>query len=322
MQPLAQRAKIKLAIAPGNMDSLPLFLGLDDGAFTKAGLDPDVTKIQGSATAVLPQLAQGQVDFLLVGVGPGLYNQAAQGFGAKIVASDGIEKAGRFTADMLNVQRDQANQIRDRKDLKGKVVDGALAGSPIDMLARAAIDQAGLTIGKDVTLNYNAKTPPDMIALAKNKGADVIGMTEPIATQAQQQNLTVKWKNDADIIPWYQPGEVAVSQSLLSSNPAAVEKFLEVYVSESRKINAANGQWTDELIASATKWTDVPADVVKAMGGVPYFDPNGAVSMDSLRMTQDFWVKAGQIKTPVDINGLVDASHLAAVTKAIGTASS
>jgi len=292
---------------------------IENGSLAKAGFDLDNSDFQ-NPLVTMQQFAHGDIDVSTFGVSPALFNQASQGLGGKIVASEGIAKQGRIQTDWMVVEKDQADKIKDLKDLKGKAIDAAAPGTPLDLLVRSALEQGGLDPAKDVTLTYKARGFADMLAMAKTHGADVIGMTEPLASQTEQQGLTVRWKSDFDINPWYQPGTIAFTESFLSKNRAAAEKWVELYLAACRQINAANGVWTDDLLNIAVKWTGLDAASIKAAGGPPYYDPNGAVSMDSLTKAQDFFTKTGDVKQKVDVNTLVDKSLLDDAVKTLGPA--
>ncbi len=319
--PLSPAVKLRLALSGTNISYLPIFLAVDKGYFAKAGVDLDVAKFNGSSSTQLPLLARGDLDIGPVTPTPAFFNQAAQGFDVKIIASNGVEKVGRVSNTWLMVQGDEASQIRQLTDLKGKTIDGAAEGTPISLLALEAIRQAGLTPGVDVTLSFKAKTPPDMLALAKAKGADVIGMVEPTATQSIQEAQMVRWKGFADLAPWYSPAQLAASKPYLDKNPQAVEKFLEVYLAACREVNATNGVWSDELVNEAATWGQVAPAVITAQGGVPYFDPNGSIAVDTLSRAQDFWLEQKQVKDKVDVQQTVNLQPLQEAVTRLGRVS-
>ncbi|MBV9329560.1 MAG: hypothetical protein JO352_38145, partial [Chloroflexi bacterium] len=190
-----------------------------------------------------------------------------------------------------------------------KTIEGAILGSGISVLVELAIRQAGLVNGQTVNVQYRARTLPDIIQLAQSKGADVFGCSEPLATQGVRQGVWVEWKSIADVVPWYQPGLLAASeQSLSGSRRDAVVKWMEVYLYASREINASNCVWAPDVLNSATRWAQLEPKVITDQGAAPYFDPNGAISMESLERVQQLWQELGQVPQPVDIQQMVDAS--------------
>ncbi|MBV9121658.1 MAG: ABC transporter substrate-binding protein, partial [Chloroflexi bacterium] len=298
--------------------NLPLYLAADKGYFKDAGVDVELDKLPASSTAMLPVLATGEIDMLAAVPAPAFYNQELQGFAIKVVTSMGEQKPGRLVSTTLSVVTSQANSIKELSDLRGKTISVGVQGTPNDITATEAVRQAGLTPGKDVTLHYGAASPADMLTMAKSGGADVIGIPEPTATQAVKQGLVVRWKTSADIVPWYQASFIAASSKFLQDHPDAATAFAKAVVRAARDINATNGTWTPDLTAAEAKWLGVEPDIVTAQGGVPYYDPNLAVSTDSLQRVQDIWFDSGQVKQKVDIKQLVDSGPLNSALSQIG----
>ena len=147
---------LKIAMAP-NSQLLPIFVGLENGAFTQAGLKLEVETYQGSASTQIPRLVRGDIDLLPSTASPSFYNQAPQGFGAKAIFAGGT--AGDAGAPALVVLGKAAGQIKDYADLRGKTVDFGAAGSVTQIDVIEALKKAGLG-PNDVTLQDRAKTAP------------------------------------------------------------------------------------------------------------------------------------------------------------------
>jgi ABC-type nitrate/sulfonate/bicarbonate transport system substrate-binding protein len=324
LEPLAQRVKMKIALTPSQAQGmLPQFLALDKGWFAKAGLDVEVDRAARTGADIVPLLEHGDLDLSWMGLSPALFNQPAQGFNTKILASMSTPKEGRLSDLWLVVLKDLAGSIKTVQDLKGRTLEAATKGSSLDLLATEAVKEAGLTPGKDVTISYRAKTPADLLVLAQNKGADVLVLTEPQATEAERQNFVVRWKTygPGSLVPWLQPRSIGTSQAFIQKNRAALVKFLEVYLLASREINKTNGAWTDDILAVVTKQSGISAETFKAMGGVTYFDPNGAINMDSYVKGQDFWAESGEVKQKSDVTKLIDLEPLNEALARVGKVS-
>jgi ABC-type nitrate/sulfonate/bicarbonate transport system substrate-binding protein len=300
-----------------NIANLPLFWALEKQQFQRAGLDMEVEQISGSATVFLANLARSAIDIVQASPSPPVFNQIAEGFESRIPASLGIEKPGRIASGMLVVMKEQASSIRTPADLRGKTIEG-LGQGPTGFLANQVASQAGLRVGQDVTITYRARTVQDIFVLVQNKAADVFAMSEPTATQLEKQGSVVKWLTFADVMPWYQPSLLAAS-SEFTRNRTGLVKFLEVYLTACREINATDGRWTPEVLDIAKKWTKIDdATVLTDQGGVPYYDPNGSINMESLARVQDFWIATNQVPVRVDPARMVDLPALDAAVQAIG----
>jgi ABC-type nitrate/sulfonate/bicarbonate transport system substrate-binding protein len=310
---------LRLAVSYQVPNNLPLMLALQRGDFARAGLNVQVQVITGSSAAILPQLSQGQIDIAQTVPAPALFNQAAQGFGAKLVAGGDIARPGRIPSAILLVEKDEAAQIQQLSDLKGKTIEGAAPGSPISLTVETAVREAGLAPGQDVTITYRVKDPSDFLALIRNHAADVIGATS--STEVQVGDYAVAWKDSNEIIPWYQATLLATSSQFLSANRPAVEKFVEVELQAARDIDATNGVWTDDLVSLFAQQAGISPQDVEAQGQIPYFDPNGTVSIDSLQQTQAFWVQQAQVPQAVDVQTLVDPSIAQEAASSLGSGS-
>jgi ABC-type nitrate/sulfonate/bicarbonate transport system substrate-binding protein len=306
IQPLNQRTKLRLQINPGILAYLPLNLALAKGWLDRAGLDIDLSTYRGGSGEVLSRLAKGDVDMSGTTPSPPLFNQFQQGFDARVITVLGVPKEGRASDTWLTVLKDEAGQIKDYADLKGRTIEAATEGSTPDLLAISAVKLAGLTPGTDVKIDHKARTIQDLVSLAKAKSADVVAMNEPLATQAQKDGTVVKWKTYIDLVPWYQGAQLSVSGAYLKEHREAVVKFLEVYVQACRLVNATNGQWTDDFLTVASTRGDVPPDVIRDQGPVPYYAPDGLPSVESLGKVQDVWIERGLLSQKIDVANLVD----------------
>jgi NitT/TauT family transport system substrate-binding protein len=307
VRPLAPRATLKLAFNP-NIIQLPFQVAIDKGYFDTAGLDVQVTNNQGSSNAMLPLLARGDIDATNMTPSPALYSQAQQGFDIRVVASHGVEKQGRITIAWLAVLKDRAAEIKEFADLKGRTVEGGAPGTVFDLLALQAVQQANLVPGQDVNVTYRVRNTADTLTLAQNKAADVIAMVDPMATQAEQQGLIVRWKTTGEVVPWYQPSLLAMSSKFLTDNRPAAVKFMEVYLVAAREVNATNGQWTPDLLATAARWNNLEPSIITAQGGVVSFEPNAFLDPASLDRSQQFWVQTNQLKQSVDLSQVMDVT--------------
>ncbi|MBV9329573.1 MAG: ABC transporter substrate-binding protein [Chloroflexi bacterium] len=301
-----------------NVLNAPLYVAIDNGLFSKAGLDVNVTTTNSSSATLLPIAARGDLDVITGTPGPALFNQVAQQLGVKAIASEEVETRGRIAAGWLLVAPEQVNTIKTVQDLRGKTIEGGVQGGAIDYLASQAVKEAGLQPGRDVTITYRVKTNTDYLVLAQNHAADVYGSFEPFATQIDQQGYAKKWLSYADVTPGYQPQLLLASPQYLSGSFQALSKFLEVYLAVCRDINAANGAWAPQLVDSVSKAMNNPPETILAEGGVPFYDPNGTVNTDSLTSVQEFWVQTNQVQTPVAISDLVDTTAVEDALQRLG----
>lgn len=314
------RVKIRIALSPANIWTLPLIYGVDRGYFARANLDVEITKSSQPSIMFAPLLARGDFDLLPQTPAPSFYNLASQNFNVKAVSVFVVPKAGRADAAWLTVMRDKVDTIKELSDLKGRVVEAAALGTTTNFLALSAVKLAGLAPGKDVTVQAHAKTAGDFLPVIKSRQQDVVAVIEPLATQAEHEGYVKRWKTINDITPWFQSALVVSSEQFLQKNGPAMRKFLEVYLLSCRQVNSTDGAWTDDALRVMSQWTGIGDSIIRDMGGVPYCDPNGEVSQTSLERAQQLWIEAGALKQPIDVRTMIDAAPIADALKAIGRA--
>ncbi|WP_167735499.1 ABC transporter substrate-binding protein [Rhodococcus sp. 1R11] len=294
---------LRLALTP-NTQLLPIFAAIDSGAFEQAGIDLQIDTYQGAATAQIPRLVRGDIDLLPSTPSPSFFNSVTQGFDIKAILSTGT--TGEAGTPSLVTVGTAADEIRDYSDLRGRTIDSGADGSVIQVDALEAIAKGGLT-ESDLTIEKNAKTAADMLALARNQSADVISTIEPVGSQIERLGLGKRWKVMNETAPWYPQVIIAASSVSLDQKSDAIEKFSRAYLKTIREINAQNGKWTDEYSASLAKWTGIaPADFT--VDPMPTFDEKGTITAETLSRIQDIWMKQNLIQQEVDVTGLVDES--------------
>jgi NitT/TauT family transport system substrate-binding protein len=304
--------KVRFSVNPSQIIYLPLFIAADKGYFRDAGLDVQVLPYKGSANSQMPLLARGDVDISSVVAGPALFNQIAEGFNIRLVAALTEPHPGYQDGVVMVVRKDlwDAKTISKLADLRGRKVDGAAEGNPVDFLVRNALASAGLSKA-DVTLSYKPRGPADTPEILRQKVVDVAGVSEPTATLIEREGIAVRWLSYKDVVPWYQETFLATSESFLRERPDAVRRFLIAYLRAVKDVSTANGTWTPPLLATAKKWTGMPEDLLLQVGKLPYWDTSGAIRLDAIDRVQQFWVRAGLVKTPASVATVVDMKPLA-----------
>jgi NitT/TauT family transport system substrate-binding protein len=302
---------VRLTLNPATFAYLPLFTAVDRGYFAEQHIDLQISKISGSSIQQLPRLARGDIDIMPTSIGPGFFNQYAQGFDAKIVASFNQSRAGWQDPACILVRQDlwDSHAIAKLTDLRGKVIDGGADGTSLNFLIKSAIVKAGLT-QKEVQFAEKFRTIPDAFAAFKNGAADVQAMTEPLCTQWDLDHVAHRWLTAQDVIPGFQPSYIAVGGTFLKEHRSVAIRFLTAYLKGPRDVTSANGRWTPALIASATKWTEIPAATLERLAGPSYAGQMGAIDTGWIDRQQRFWVAEGTVPKAALLSDIVDASLL------------
>jgi NitT/TauT family transport system substrate-binding protein len=308
---------VRLALNPATFAYLPLFVAIDRGYFADQHIDLQITKIAGSSIQQLPSLARGDIDIMPSSIGPGFFNQYAQGFDAKIVASFNQSHAGWQDPACVLVRQAlwDSGAIRTPADLRGKSVDGGSDGTSLNYLLKQTLIKGGLTT-KDVRFSERFRTIPDAYAAFKNGAVDVQAMTEPLCTQWNDEKLAHRWLTAQDVIPGFQPSYIVVGGSYLKAHRAVAVRFLAAFLKGARDVTSGKGRWTPELIAIAAKWTELPPATLEQLAGPSYVGQLGAIDTGWIERQQSFWVAEGSVAKAVATSDLVDDSLLGEARRA------
>lgn len=311
--------RVRMILDPTFYAHLPLLHAIDAGYFRKEGIDLQITAARGSSTAFLPMLARGDYDLGTVNPSPSFFNQFSGGFNVVLLACMSGSHAGWHDASWLMVRQDlwDAKTIAQPADLKGKVVDGANVGSPIDFLMKETIRVGGTALA-EVRTSERFRSEGEWLEALRNHAADVVGATEPGASQLEAQGAGHRWVSFDTVAPWYQLQYIGSSAQFAKDHPNVLRRFLRAYVRGNDDILKSNGKWTPALLAEAAKWSQLAPDVLRAVSGPIYPSAHGEISLDSLARIQQFWVAEKLVAAPVDVRNVANVALLHDVQRSLG----
>jgi ABC-type nitrate/sulfonate/bicarbonate transport system substrate-binding protein len=274
---------------------------------------------RGSSTAFLPMLARGDYDLGTVNPSPSFFNQFSGGFNVVLLACMSGSHAGWHDASWLLVRQDlwDGRTIVQPSDLKGKVVDGANVGSPIDFLMKESIAAGGIPLA-DVRTSERFRSEGEWLEALRNHAADVLGATEPAASQLEAQGAGHRWLSFATVAPWYQLEYIGASAQFAKDHPDVLRRFLRAYVRANDDVLKSNGKWTPALLAEAAKWSQLTPEVLRAVSGPIYPSLHGEINFDSLARIQAFWVAEKLVSAPVDVRNVSNVTLLHEVQRSLG----
>lgn len=311
--------KVRISFNPQIYSYLPIFLAIDKGYFKAANLDVEVATYGGSALSQIPMLARGDQDIAGMVTGPGFFNQHSEGFGIKLIASLAHSKPGWHDTMWLMVRKDvwDSGKVKTFADLKGMTIELGPKGSPIYLFSSQVVQLGGLT-AKDVTMTERLRAVSDVLPLFKNKAIDAISMVEPLVGRLEAEGLAVKWKPAYEVMPWFQESFLAANPKFLTEKREVTKRFLKVYLQAVQEVTAGNGKWTPEMIASVSKWSKFPKEVIEKIPGPQHVGQMGAIDMASIERLQKIWMDAGLVKEKRPLNEFADTSIIDEVRKEMG----
>lgn len=288
----------------------PLYVASERGYFAAEGIDVQLTPVQGGSDSVV-QLAAGNFDAAVGGVGAGTFNAANQGIEFRIVAPMHTERPP--VASPLVISAKRADEIKSVADLKGKKVSINAKGAATEYWVYSALKKAGLTMD-DITL---VVFPFGQVAQALEQGAvDASILGEPLVT-LQKDAGTIKVLAE-DFVDGITVTYLYMGLPLLKDRPQVAEGFVRAYLRALRDLQG-DGWLNKETAAIIEKYTKVPADVV-LRANRPYYDPDGNVPLADLVELQRYFIerKALEYTTPVDLEKFIDTSLVAKAIEKLG----
>jgi ABC-type nitrate/sulfonate/bicarbonate transport system substrate-binding protein len=307
---------VRLALYPSIYNEIALFLAIDEGFFTAQHLNVQPIVHTGSSQVIIPELVRGAIDVAPLSASPSLFNQVAEGFDSKLVASQNTAHKGWNPAVWIVVRQDEYNKtIRLPHDLRGKHLGTSTPGSEGWYLTNQLLIDAALK-PEDVNLSTRYTTPADWLAGLRNvNDAEVV--YEPTVTQFEQMGLAHRWISIADVDPAFQESYLAASGAFIKAHPDALRRFLVAYLQADKMIYDAHGRWTPELIRVTAKWTGLTPEVVRAIPTPPYTGDFGTIMLPALARVQRYWHTVDLVKTEVQMSQIADPSFVQAAQRAV-----
>jgi NitT/TauT family transport system substrate-binding protein len=311
--------KVRVSFNPQIYSWLPFFLAIDKGYFKAEKLDIEAITYGGSALTQIPMLARGDQDIAGMVTGPGFFNQYAEGFGIKLIASNAHAKKGWHDTMWMMVRKDvwDSGKVKTLADLKGLTVELGPKGSPVYLTSTQAILSAGLS-PKDVNTTERLRAVTDALPLFKNKAMDVITIVEPIVGRLEAEGLAVRWKPSYELLPWFQESYLAANPKFLAEKRDITKRFLKAYFKAAKEITDGGGKWTPDTLAAVVKWSKFPKEVIEKIPGPQHVGQMGTIDTSSIERQQKIWMDAGLVKEKRPLSEMVDTSIVEEVRKEMG----
>jgi NitT/TauT family transport system substrate-binding protein len=301
---------------------IALYVADKRGYFKAEGLNVSLVNMQSAAVMIVP-MTSGDIDVMAGSASAGLYNAIARGLDIRLVASKVTTPKG-YTSQTLIVRKDlyDSGKIRSVADLKGQKIANSGTGTAALGTMRRMLKTGGLTL-KDI----------DMIALAfpqmrtaMENGAIVAALpAEPVTTQTVNAGVAVKLIKDDEAYPGHEIASFMYSSKLLKERREVGLKFMRALIRGARDHNDGlddkgmfSGPKGDAIIAILNEYTPVKDPNFFKTFALAYCDPDGAISVDSLREDLELFKELGLIQGEASVEKLVDDSLRQQIVKELG----
>ena len=299
----------------------PFFIADAKGYFKDEGLNVDFVTFD-SAAKMVPSLGTGELDAGGGAVSSALYNAVARGVDMKVIA-DKAHHDPDFGHAALLVRKElvDSGKFKDFTDLRGLKVAVSGAGSSDESVLNEALKRGGLKWG-DATVVYMGF--PQHPAAYVNGAIDAGLTAEPALTNSLKTGAAVVFARIGKFYPNQQSAVLIFGASFLNKGRDSGKKFARAYIRAARFYDDAivNGTLTGptapEVISILTKYTPIKnPDVYKATTP-PALNPDGKVSLDSMRKDWQFFKDTHQIDGSVTVDRVVDTSFVDEALAALG----
>jgi ABC-type nitrate/sulfonate/bicarbonate transport system substrate-binding protein len=193
------------------------FVPKDSGLYEKYGLDAELIFFQGGTQAIQAALAGGVQ--IVVTAGPEIIN-------ARVAGSDMIMIAGYMNTLPYSIVADK--KITKFEQLKGTKAAISKFGSTSDLAVRYALEQNGLTPGKDVTIIQLGDQNTRFAGLTAGSVQSTL-ISPPFDITAKKMGYNIL-ADMADLGLPYQHETVATTDRFIKEHPETVRKFLRAFI--------------------------------------------------------------------------------------------
>ena len=214
---------------------------------------------------------------------------------------DGVP--GYYTQRYLVHKDSNINKVT---DLKGKVVGTNVAGSAVDVVARAMLRKHGLEDKRDFT---TLETPfPTMGAMLQEKKIDVFPAILPFSLNPQLKEFSKVLYEQSDAVGVTQMIVWTARKSFIDKNRAAMVDFFEDVLTIVHWFNDPKNK--DEVAKIAANLTKQPPERFGWLFTKQdyYRDPNMVPNLEALQRNLDQTYELGFVKSKVDLSKHTDLS--------------
>lgn len=282
---------VKVGVIP-IVDVAAIYVGVQQGIFTKHGLDVTLELAQGGA-AIVPAVISGEYQFGFSNV-TSLLVASQNGLPLKALAA-GAVSTGEVGKDFAAIVTQPDSGITTAADLGGRTVAVNTLKNIGDTTVRKVVDDAG---GDPNAVRFVEMGFPDMVAAVANRQVDAAWILEPHLTRALQQGAKpVSW-NFAETDPNLLIAAYFTSEQQIRQNPQMVEAFTAA-IKESLAFAQANPDVTRAVLDT---YTQIDPAIKQALV-IPRFVPD--IDPAEVQLLGDLGLKYGMFAQPVDVAKLL-----------------
>jgi NitT/TauT family transport system substrate-binding protein len=318
LAPLASRLRVRVGTV-NSLGDAPIYIALDRGYFTEAGLDIEDNRFD-AATRMIAPLAAGQLDVISPAITAGLFNAFSRDISVRIVADRGILAHG-YGYSGLVVRQDlwDSGALRTLEALRGQRVGiaGFQAGSSVGLLLGHALEARGMSLDD---LNVVDLPLPDTNAGLANGSLDAAMQIEPLIALGVANGWFHVLQRSDELYPDQQNAFILYAADFAGGQQEAGRRWMVAYLRGVRDYLDAfvKNQGRDAVAASLANNTPVKDRQLYDQMVPTYINPNGHLNLRTLVEAQDWFAAHGYIPQKVDVAALIDNQFVDYALRVLG----
>lgn len=223
--PVPAQEKVKVGWVPA-MVSSPLMIAREKGYFKAVGIDLELESVT-TATDAMAHVGTNRMQVLEGGVQANYFNALAARYPI-VIAGD---RASSPLGHLVMIRPDLRGEIKSLKDLKGRTISIAGAGSIIAYEMDKLLQTVGLSL-KDV--NVKVLPIPQLPVAFANKVIDAADIYSPMTHQLEQQGIAVRLVDPDDILKNMVVAVSIINTDWAQAKPAVATAFFSALLRGTR----------------------------------------------------------------------------------------
>jgi NitT/TauT family transport system substrate-binding protein len=309
----AQETTIRIGMARSTSNAAEL-MAIEKGYFKRYGIKLEMEDLDSSANA-LALLAQNRYQIVAGGISAGYFNAIEKSLPITIVT----DRVSTPIGHNLMLRPDLKDQIKDVRQLKGKVIASNGPGSVSTYEVGKILERVGLTIN-DVEIKIIPFT--QMGVAFTNKAIDAGIVIPPFVWQFEEQKLAVPF---ADVDQLVEPRPMTIAVIMVNTdwakkNAELVRNYFNAWLRGVRDYcQAYHGSAArDEIIkVLMTSGTERRPELLHKYPW-PARSPNGRVNMASMLDIQAWYVANKLANAQFPAERLMDTSYIDDAVQKLG----
>jgi NitT/TauT family transport system substrate-binding protein len=304
----------------GIVADAPFFIGIERGYFAAEKLEVRLERFRSAADVTVP-LSTNKVQVAGGGLSAGLFNAFGRDWPVRIVMARTRDMPG-YSSDTLLVREDLRPNVRSIADLKGMTVAVNAPFGALHYMIGKFLASAGMTIS-DVKITF--MTWPNMGVAFTTKAIDAGAVSEPFAAINTDRKTSFAFLRAADVLknPPLEVSVILYSKGWTDANPEEARAFTRAYLKGVRDYFDAmrGGTGRAAVVDILVKHTNLKTKALYDKIQWSYMDPNAELSKSSVIDQQKWHTAQGAVKSPVDVEKLIDTSFIDQAVARLGRVS-